>query len=250
MEEELDKIEEQHTDWVEMLENFYAPFAKSLGEAHETMTHAKSETQPAPYKCPECGSRTMYRFGKNGMFLSCSSYPDCNYAAPIDHEGRPMLPEQVNIACPVGGTPMVLRSGRFGKFLACADYPNVKFVVNLDRKERIKLPAPPPVQTALTCPKCAAPLNLRRGKRGPWLGCSTFPKCRGRLGWSSVEEQTRAELETKLEAHEKENPQITLRTLDGRIIPDGTPIKDLLIQGGIAKLELHPDAPTSHAKSA
>ena len=55
---------------------------------------------------------------------------------------------------------------------------------------------------------------------------------------------------TKLEAHEKENPQITLRTLDGRIIPDGTPIKDLLIQGGIAKLELHPDAPTAHAKSA
>jgi DNA topoisomerase-1 len=250
MEEELDKIEEQHTDWVQMLENFYGPFAKSLEQAHETMTHAKAETQPAPYQCPECGSRTVYRFGKNGMFLSCSTYPECNYAAPIDHEGRPMLPEQVNIACPTDGTPMILRTGRFGKFLASADYPNVKFVVNLDRKECIKLPATPPVQTTFECPKCGAPLNLRRGKRGPWLGCSTFPKCRGRLAWSSVDEQTRAELEAKLAAHEKQNPPITLRTLDGRIIPDGTPIKDLLIPGGIAKLELHPDARTAHAKSA
>ena len=250
MEEELDKIEDQHTDWVVMLENFYGPFSESLDKAHETMTHAKAEIQPAPYKCPDCGHPTVYRFGKNGMFLSCSTYPKCHYAAPIDHEGRPMLPEQVNIACPQDGTPMILRSGRFGKFLACADYPNIKFVVNLDRKERIKLPAPPPVTTELPCPKCGSPLNLRRGKRGPWLGCSTFPKCRGRLAWSNVEEKLRAELEAKLEAHEKQNPQITLRTLDGRIIPDGTPIKDLLIQGGIAKLELHPDARIAHAQSA
>jgi len=250
MEEELDKIEEQHTDWVQMLENFYAPFVKNLEQAHDKMTHAKAETQPAPYKCPECGSQTMYRFGKNGMFLSCSAYPDCNYATPIDHEGRPMLPEKVDIACPQDGTPMILRTGRFGKFLACEDYPNIKFVVNLDRKENIKLPAPPPLVTNLECPKCHSPLNLRRGKRGPWLGCSTFPKCRGRLAWSAVEDEKRAELEAKLEAHEKQNPQITLRTLDGRIIPDGTPIKDLLIPGGIAKLELHPDARTAHARSA
>ncbi len=250
MEEELDKIEEQHTDWVQMLKKFYGPFAESLERAHDTMTHAKAEIQPAPYKCPECGSRTVYRFGKNGMFLSCSTFPKCNYAAPIDPEGRPMLPEQVNIACPTDGTAMVLRTGRFGKFLACADYPNVKFVVNLDRKDRIKLPAPPPVTTDLQCPKCGAPLNLRRGKRGPWLGCSTFPKCRGRLAWTAVDEATQRKLEAQLEAHEKQNPPVVLRTLDGRIIPDGTPIKDLLIPGGIAKLDLHPDALSVHAQSA
>ena len=55
MEAELDKIAEQHQDWVEMLERFYARFRESLDTAHEQMTHAKAEMQPAPYACPECG---------------------------------------------------------------------------------------------------------------------------------------------------------------------------------------------------
>ncbi len=142
MEEELDKIEAKHTNWREMLASFYGPFSESLEHAHETMGHAKAETQPAPYQCPKCGSPTVYRFGKNGRFLSCGSYPDCDYAAPIDREGRPMLPEQVNLACPIDGSPMILRTGRFGKFIASVNYPDVDFVVNLDKKEQIKYPGP------------------------------------------------------------------------------------------------------------
>ena len=51
------------------------------------MKHAKAETRPAPYACPKWGSQTVYRVGKNGMFLSCGTYPACEYAAPIDREG-------------------------------------------------------------------------------------------------------------------------------------------------------------------
>ena len=80
MESQLDRIADQHTDWTAMLEKFYQRFSKALDTAHETITHAKAETQPAPYKCPKCGSRTCYRFGKNGRFLSCASYPDCDFA--------------------------------------------------------------------------------------------------------------------------------------------------------------------------
>ena len=44
-----------------------------------------------------------------------------------------------------------------------------------------------PVCTAfIPCEKCGSPMNLRRGKRGLWLGCSTFPKCKSRLAWSKV----------------------------------------------------------------
>src|SRR5690606_8703935 len=123
MESELDRIATQHADWREMLAGFYQRFSEALDHAHETMTHAKAEIQPAPYQCPVCGARTSFRFGKNGRFLSCSRYPDCDYAAPIDREGRPLLPEQVNVACPEDGSPMVLRTGRFGKFLASVNYP-------------------------------------------------------------------------------------------------------------------------------
>ena len=250
LEEKLDKIEEQHTDWITMLSEFYERFSASLEKAHETMTHAKAEKQPAIYECPKCSSSTCYRFGKNGRFLSCMSYPDCDYAAPIDREGRPMLPERVNVACPEDGSPMVLRTGRFGKFLASVNYPDVKCVVNLDKAQQIKYPAPPPVLTELQCPNCESPLNLRRGKRGPWLGCSKFPKCRGRMAWTKLEEATRNELTADLEAHEKANPQGVIRTLDGQIIPEGTPISELIVPGGVAELQIHPAAELPHAKTA
>ena len=111
MESNLDLVEEAHADWVQMLHDFYGPFAEALETAHEGMTHAKAEVQPAIYKCPKCGSPTMYRFGRNGRFLSCTTYPDCDYSAPIDRKGRPLLPERVDIACPEDGSQMERRNG-------------------------------------------------------------------------------------------------------------------------------------------
>jgi len=242
MEAELDKIEEQHTDWVSMLDAFYRRFSVALKTAHATLTHAKAETQPAIYACPKCGSPTSYRFGKNGRFLSCTAYPKCEYSAPIDREGHPMLPERVDVACPEDGSPMVLRTGRFGPFLASVNYPAINCVINIDKKGQIKYPSPPPYPTDLRCPKCDSPLNLRRGKRGPWLGCSTFPKCKGRSAWSKLDAATQRELQSNLETHEAGHPQPVIRTLDGTIIPPGTPISTLTIAGGVAELQIHPDA--------
>ena len=241
MEAELDRIEEQHSDWVSMLREFYTPFAKALEAAHEELTHAKAETQEAPYQCPKCGARTMYRFGSNGRFLSCSAYPDCDYSAPIDRKGRPLLPEKVDVACPEDGSEMELRNGRFGPFLASVNYPDTTYVINLDKKKGIKYPAVPPVLTELACPKCEAPLNLRRGKRGPWLGCSRFPKCRGRLGWNTLEEKEQKSLERKLAAQERKNPPPKIvRYSNGEEIPEGLPVEQLVLAGGVAELEIHP----------
>jgi len=242
MEEQLDLIEEKHKDWQEMLAEFYGRFSTALEDAHESMSHAKAEIQPAPYKCPECGGRTCYRFGKNGRFLSCSNYPECNYAAPINREGQPLLPERVNMVCPEDGSDMILRTGRFGKFIASANYPETQFVVNLDKKGGIKYPAIPPVETDLECEKCGKHMNLRRGKRGPWLGCSGFPKCRGRMAWTKLEDDKREQLEKQLEEHERKNPQVELRTHEGVLIKEGTPVQDLLIEGEEQQLEIHPDA--------
>src|SRR5690606_7917125 len=114
---QLDRIEEAHDDWTTMLSRFYSGFSDALSHALENMTHAKAEIEPAPYQCPQCGRRTCYRFGKNGRFLSCSGYPDCTYAAPIDRQGRPLLPEKVDLVCPEDGSEMILRTGRFGPFL-------------------------------------------------------------------------------------------------------------------------------------
>jgi DNA topoisomerase-1 len=222
METQLDQVEEEKTDWVKMLGAFYTPFKKNLEEAHEHMKHAKAEFKPAPYKCEKCGAATIYRFGRNGRFLSCGTYPDCDYAAPIDRAGNPVPDQMTNIICPICDKPMTKRRGRFGPFLGCQDYPTCKGIVNLDAKKgTIKLPKPPPLLTDLLCAKCDGQHNMRRSKRGPWLSCSRFPKCRGRMGWAAVEPEQQEELEIALAKHEADNPVPVIRTTDGSIVEEG-----------------------------
>ncbi len=234
METQLDKIEEEHLDWIEMLGQFYERFKTSLARAHEELGHAKAEIVPAPpeYKCEKCGSGLVYRFGKNGRFLSCATYPDCNYAAPCDRDGKPRTIDVVNVRCPKTGRPMARRTGRFGPFLATilpeGTPQDEGLILNIDKKGFVTAPSQPPILTELACEKCGKPLNLRTGARGPWLGCSGFPKCRGRGKWASLDESLKAALEAQLEAHDKAHPIPIITTLDGRPLTDksGKPVKD------------------------
>ena len=220
MEDELDMVEEARTGWLDVLKEFYGPFKEQLEKASEEMVHAKAETQPSEYKCPDCGSALEYRFGKNGRFLSCSKYPDCKTALPIDRDGKPAPVQHTDIACPLCNGPMLLRKGRFGPFLSCCKYPDCKGVVNLDKSGAVKHPSPPPLETDLPCPKCEERLNLRRGKRGPWLSCSKYPKCRGRGAWTGLDDETKKRLELELMNHEKANPIPPIRRTDGTEVPE------------------------------
>jgi DNA topoisomerase I len=215
MEQELDNIAEQQADWTQMLRRFYGPFQESLQAAYEGMVHAKAETEPASYSCPKCGNGTVYRFGRRGRFLSCSKYPACKFAAPVDAEGKPMEPALTEVACPKCEAAMLLRTGRFGKFLSCSKYPACDGIVNLDRKGFISPPKVPPLPTDLKCPKCEAPLNLRRGGKGPWLSCSKFPKCRGRQGWAGLDPADKKRWENLLLGHEAAHPLPVLKRTDG-----------------------------------
>ena len=235
MESELDKVEDDHLDWIEMLHKFYGPFKESLDEALESLNHAKAETQPAPdeYRCGECGAPTVYRFGKNGRFLSCSTYPKCRWASPIDREGRPQEAETTGVACHKCGAPMFKRTGRFGPFLGCSRYGDEKDpcdgILNIDKKGFVTAPSQPPLLVEdLQCPKCEAPMNLRDGVRGPWLGCSRFPKCRGRLSWTKLPDEQREDLQKRLDAHVKAHPIPIIKTVDGRPLTDakGKPLPD------------------------
>ncbi len=234
MEAKLDKIEEDHLDWIAMLEAFYGPFKASLERAEEELKHAKAEVQPAPeeYRCQKCGSSLVYRFGKNGRFLSCSTYPECDYACPCDRRGRPRPAEFVNIRCPKTGRPMIRKTGRFGPFVTTlledGESPDAGIILNIDKKGHVTAPSPPPLVTDLPCPICESPLNLRDGLRGPWLGCSRFPKCRGRGKWGELDEAKKAELKSQLEEHLRRHPIPIIETLDGRPLTDerGKPVKD------------------------
>ena len=85
---------------------------------------------------------------------------------------------------------MIKRIGRFGPFLSCSGYPECKGILNLDKKTGEPLPPkPPPVDTGLVCPKCGKKaIVVRQGKRGPFMSCSGFPRCRTTLPAERLEE--------------------------------------------------------------
>ena len=179
MEEQLDKIEDQHLDWVRVLKEFYGPFKENLKTATAEMKHAKAEATPSEYNCPDCGRQLFYKFGKNGRFLSCSGYPECKFACPCDKEGRMMQDEVSEHKCPNCGKPMIRKSGRFGAFLGCSDYPTCKTTLRLDKEGNPLPPKPPAESTGIKCHKCkSGELVIRKSKRGPFLGCNKFPRCR------------------------------------------------------------------------
>ena len=179
MEEQLDKIEEQHLDWIGVLKDFYGPFKENLETAQAEMKHAKAEMTPSEYECPKCGKQLVYRFGKNGKFLSCSTYPECTFACPCDKEGKMVEEKLSEHECPKCGKPMVHKSGRFGPFLGCSDYPECKTTLKLDKEGNVLPPKPPPEPTGVKCYKCkSGELVIRQGKKGPFMGCNKFPKCR------------------------------------------------------------------------
>ncbi len=220
MEDQLDLVEENQAEWATVLADFYGPFSENLELAKENMVHAKAEETPSDYVCEKCNSPMVYKFSKNGRYLACTGYPDCKNTFPVDKEGKKLEQITIDVACPLCEGAMIKRKGRFGPFLSCTKYPDCKGVVNLDRKGFVKHPSAPPLKVDLKCAKCEATLNLRRSKRGPWLSCSKYPKCRGRLGWKTLTEEQQKQLELDLLNHEAANPVAKLKTNTGEPIGD------------------------------
>jgi DNA topoisomerase-1 len=54
-------------------------------------------------------------------------------------------------------------------------------------KEKLKDLLPPPpakkampaVEVSETCPECGGPMKLRHARKGYFLGCAKYPKCKG-----------------------------------------------------------------------
>ena len=188
MEDQLDRIEEQHLDWLGVLKDFYGPFSKNLDTATEKMKHAKAEVTPSDYSCPECGKQLVYRFGKNGRFLSCSAYPECKFACPCDKDGKMIEEKPSEYKCPECGKPMINKTGRFGPFLGCSAYPECKTILKLDKQGNVLPPKPPAEPTGIKCHKCKqGELVIRQGKKGPFLGCGRFPRCRNIISYKQLD---------------------------------------------------------------
>ncbi len=228
MEEQLDKIAEQHLDWISVLNEFYGPFKKNLDTATKKMKHAKAETTPSEYKCPRCEQPLVYRFGKNGKFLSCSAYPKCKFACPCDKEGKIVEQKVSEHKCPVCGKPLIYKNGRFGQFLGCSDYPNCKTIVKLDKEGNPLPPKPPPQPTGLKCYKCKnGQLVVRQSKKGPFLGCNRFPRCRTIVSFNELDNLKQLQSQGQWPPKSLEEADLILKRkpAQGRGLAEGGPAK-------------------------
>ncbi|NTV98048.1 MAG: type I DNA topoisomerase [Chlorobiaceae bacterium] len=233
MENELDKVASGEDEYEKVLDSFYKPLETALSiRGSEPLIPQNSGTAT----CEKCGKGSMIvKWTASGKFLGCSCYPKCKNIKALS-SGKAKAAD-TGVLCPVCGEGhMLLRKGRLGPFLACSNYPKCNTLLNLNKQRHIEPMKTPPVQTDIACPKCGAPLFLRSGKRGLWLGCSKFPKCRGRLAWATLDEETRKHWERVMEEHRKAHPVVTLKMTDGKPVPMTLSVDEIILRAEDAGL--------------
>jgi DNA topoisomerase-1 len=169
MEDKFDDIADGKLKWVKVISEFYKPFEVNVKERDKELHKADfTFLGMSEEDCPKCGKKLMIKLGKFGKFLSCSGYPDCEFAKPldsegVDEEGNPIEYEK----CDKCGGSMVLKMGRFGKFLACSNFPKCKNIKKFLNKIGMK------------CPLCQEGEVIVKKFRGrEFFGCSRYPDCK------------------------------------------------------------------------
>ena len=182
IEEEFDDIAENKLKCQDVLKKFYKPFEKHLTDA-EGATRQKIEPKATNEVCPKCGKPMVIRDSRRGPFMACTGYPECKTTFSVDKDGNKVSnePEKTDEKCPKCGGILLKKKGFRGPYLACEHYPECKTTFSLDKNGN-KVIKPEPEKTDIKCEKCGSPMLKRMGKRGPFLTCSAFPKCRN-LQW-------------------------------------------------------------------
>jgi DNA topoisomerase I len=151
MEEDLDRIAAGDEAWVEVVREFYDPFAKLIEKAEAEMPELNMGPEPIGRECPRCGMELVIRWGRYGKFISCSGFPDCRHTEA--------WLEKIGVKCPKDQGEIVERKTRKGRvFYGCANYPECDFT-------SWKLPLPTP------CPECSGLLVVANKKFAQCIEC-------------------------------------------------------------------------------
>ncbi|MFW6008090.1 MAG: DNA topoisomerase I [archaeon] len=121
---DLKKIEEGEKDYskiistyLEEFEEIFKEFKEKESKIGENIVKKLDIDTTTGEECPECeDGELIKRSGKNGTFLGCTNYPDCNHTEPVEKDKKIQ-----NKTCPECENDLVFRTGKYGKFLACSN---------------------------------------------------------------------------------------------------------------------------------
>lgn len=131
MEKELDLIAEGQLNHVLALKDFWDKFTPLVENAYEKME--KIQPEEVGEACPDCGNPLVYRNGRFGKFISCSTFPECKYTRKIESDKPKEKPEPTGKFCPKCNSELLKRKSRFNTyFLGCSAFPKCNYMETLD----------------------------------------------------------------------------------------------------------------------
>lgn len=148
MENELDTVEKGQVQWVELIDEFYQDFEKTLKKAKTDMDGVKIELEEdqTDIVCEKCGRNMVIKVGRFGKFIACPGYPEC--------KNIKKYVQKIGVPCPKCNGDVIIKTTKKKRiFYGCSNYPNCDFVSwNEPVNER--------------CPQCGNILYKKNGKKG------------------------------------------------------------------------------------
>lgn len=171
LEDELDSVARGEEAWVPLLEKFWKPFKTRVDDTMENVKRSDVVQEKIEENCPKCDKQLSLRLGRNGRFIGCSGFPECDYTRSVDGDDSDgQVNEEVGRDCSDCGKPLVIKHGRYGKFIGCSGYPDCRHIEPLNK----------PKDTEVACPKCKKGTMLeRKSRKGKvFYSCSKYPDCK------------------------------------------------------------------------
>ncbi|MFA5318127.1 MAG: type I DNA topoisomerase [Patescibacteria group bacterium] len=141
LEDDLDKIAEGKIEWEKTIDDFYRPFIENLEEKNKELTKKELTEEKTDEKCDKCGAGMIIKMGRFGKFIACSNFPECKNTKQLNNGDK--------------------------------DHDGQKDSEQLEEFSK--------KYEGIKCDKCGADMVAKIGKYGPFMACSSYPKCKNIL---------------------------------------------------------------------
>lgn len=169
LEDDLDAVSRGEKKWKPLLKEFWTKFKSQVDSKADV---ERPGVELLDEKCPKCEKQVAKRLGRNGYFIGCTGYPECDYTRNVDDApGTSNEPEIVeDRKCPKCESDLVIKRGRYGKFIGCSSYPDCKHMEPLEKPEDV----------GVECPQCKKGNMLKRKSRYGkiFFSCERYPDCK------------------------------------------------------------------------